>query len=275
MKPLFLTRQVSDMLGMSTRNIYRLIEEKVISLPKDVKISPKGYRMLLWDQADIRLAHAELGRYYAQGKCVPLQKRKPLTDLVISGGTEKLHLSIEETAAILGVGAATVRALSTPRAVEKYGVRLVPAIANKPGRGYPRKFALPEVLKFLDDLDAYRSEQATKLAQSRRDAALARGERKRAEKKALALVKTNLVLNPTVADVMSGRILPWHQKCLQVVQRFEKIWEDEAEPQRLTELVEAYDKALDEMRGDGRIPADFFPEHEEEVKQVNKTSFPQ
>jgi hypothetical protein len=70
---------------------------------------------------------------------------------------------------------------------------------------------------------------------------------------------------------MSGRILPWHQKCLQVVQRFEKIWEDEAEVDRLTELIEAYDKALDEMRADGRIPADFFPEREEEVKQVQQT----
>jgi len=227
MKPLFLTRQVSLMLGMSTRNLYRLIEEKVISLPKDVTVGPGGYRTLFWDQADIRLARAELERYYAEGKCVPLQKRKPLTELVISGGTEKLQLSVDETAAILGVTAATVRALSTPRAVEKYGVRLVPSVASKPGRGYPRKFALPDVLKFLDELDAYRSEQATKLAQSRRDAALARGERKRAEKKALALVKTNLVLNPTAADLMSGRVLSWHQKCLRLVQRFEKIWDAE------------------------------------------------
>jgi predicted DNA-binding transcriptional regulator AlpA len=255
MKPLFLTRQVSSMLGMSTRNLYRLIEEKVISLPKDVTVGPGGYRTLFWDQADIRLAHAELERYYAEGKCVPLQKRKPLTDLVISGGTEKLQLSIDETAAVLGVGAATVRALSTPRAVEKYGVRLVPAVESKPGRGHPRKFALPEVLKFLDELDAYRSEQAKKLSQSRREAALARGERKRAERKALQ-VKTNLVLNPTVGDVMSGRVLPWHQKVLRVVQRFEKTWEDEAEVDRLTELVAAYDKALDEMRADGRISAD-------------------
>jgi predicted DNA-binding transcriptional regulator AlpA len=251
MKPLFLTRQVSGMLKISKHNLYHLIEKKIISLPKDVKVGPKGYRMLLWDQNDIRLAHAELERHYAQNKRVPLQKRKHLTQLVISGGTEKLQLSIDEVAAIMGVSAATVRALSVPRAAEKYGVRLVPSVPGKRGQGHERKFALADVLKFLDDLDAYRAQLATKLAQSQRE----RAERKRAEKKALQ-VKTNLVLNPTVADVMSGRILPWHQKVLRVVQRFEKTWEDEAEVQRLTELVETYDKALDEMRGDGRISAD-------------------